>query len=713
MIVRIMDMVQDRMARARSPRNAGRHWSLDRHRWVVRSLRASGRVMPLLSLHGRPLILRLSIVVVLPTLVATALGLLRVTDAQARDEPLAQAERYAGVSRAAVQATVALEDERDTAARAIGVDRDRLGLNRAYAASDGALAALDVAVGRAGDQRLSFTRDDLRTRLDGIDELRRIGFTSRLSATATVGRYSQIILDVIELGRTADGRAALLAGDTGVAADTAGLYDLLVATGLNSQRRALGTALLERGLAAGGERGALGGYAVLVELQTNSFRSVAGPATLDLFQVAGVDSASGDVDLLAQRIVAEEADGDLDTAVETWIQVTTIYLSKARQVIRTAIERSGAAVTALRVARADGTRRDMAIVIAVLVGAALLATGVGYGLAADLRRLRDRMRLIAEDRLPRAIAAAARPDGPGRPVSSFPPDDAATRTADEIGEVARAFEGVHAEAVRLATAQTTLRLTTAGVSRTLTRRTQELIARQLHLITELEQRQVEPKALDRLFELDHLATRIRRHSDNLLALTGAGPGWRWPQPATLTEVVQAATAATEQYRRVEVTPLPEVDVVAAEIVDMIQILAELIDNAARFSPPDQPVRVTAGWLSDGGIRIEVRDCGYGLGSRAAAILNARLARPAIEELGDERTLGLHVVAVLAARTGVQVHLIPIERGCVATVAVPARLLTIAKPPVPPAAADSRPQDRRGIEPTPAVQDDHAAYSGAR
>jgi K+-sensing histidine kinase KdpD len=259
-----------------------------------------------------------------------------------------------------------------------------------------------------------------------------------------------------------------------------------------------------------------------------------------------------------------------------------------------------------------------------------------------------------------------------------------------------------------------LRLTTAGVSRTLTRRTQELIARQLHLITELEQRQVEPKALDRLFELDHLATRIRRHSDNLLALTGAGPGWRWPRPATLTEVVQAATAATEQYRRVEVTPLPEVDVVAAEIVDMIQILAELIDNAARFSPPDQPVRVTAGWLSDGGIRIEVRDCGYGLGSRSAAILNARLARPAIEELGDERTLGLHVVAVLAARTGVQVHLIPIERGCVATVAIPARLLTIATPPVPPAATgESRQQDRRGTEPAPAAQDDHAAYSGAR
>jgi K+-sensing histidine kinase KdpD len=167
-------------------------------------------------------------------------------------------------------------------------------------------------------------------------------------------------------------------------------------------------------------------------------------------------------------------------------------------------------------------------------------------------------------------------------------------------------------------------------------------------------------------------------------LTDAGPGRRWPRPATLADVVTAAVAATEQYPRVEVRPLPGVDVVATAIVDLIQILAELIDNATRFSPPGQPVWVTAGWLSDGGIRIEVRDSGYGLGSRSAAALNTRLARPAVEGIGDEPALGLHVVGALAARIGAGVHLVPIERGCVATVAIPARLL------IAPAPAEHRP-----------------------
>jgi K+-sensing histidine kinase KdpD len=120
-------------------------------------------------------------------------------------------------------------------------------------------------------------------------------------------------------------------------------------------------------------------------------------------------------------------------------------------------------------------------------------------------------------------------------------------------------------------------------------------------------------------------------------------------------------------------------VVAPAIVDLVLILTELIDNAARFSHPDQPVSITAGRLADGGVRIKVRDVGHGLGTRSAAALNARLARPAVAGIGDEQTLGLHVVSVLAARTGVRVRLVPVEHGCVATVAVPAGLLAAGAP----------------------------------
>jgi K+-sensing histidine kinase KdpD len=231
----------------------------------------------------------------------------------------------------------------------------------------------------------------------------------------------------------------------------------------------------------------------------------------------------------------------------------------------------------------------------------------------------------------------------------------------------------------MATAQAALRITVAGVAQTLARRSQNLISRQLTLITELEKQHAEPTTLERLFELDHLAVRVRRLGDTMLVLSGAGPGWRWPRPATLTDVVKAATAATEQYQRVEVAALPAVDVVAPAIVDLMLILTELIDNAARFSHPEQPVSITAGRLADGGVRIEVRDGGHGLGTRTAATLNARLARPAVAGIGDEQTLGLYVVSVLAARTGTVVTLVPVEHGCVATVVIPAKLLAAATP----------------------------------
>src|SRR5207244_4325530 len=115
-----------------------------------------------------------------------------------------------------------------------------------------------------------------------------------------------------------------------------GVYDLVIAAGLNSQRRAVGTALLERGRPADGERGLLGGYGLLVSLQTDAFRSVASPDTLNLYQTAGVEAAAGDVDLLAQRITGTT---DPDVTAAAWIDATTRYLDKSRWVIRTAVDR--------------------------------------------------------------------------------------------------------------------------------------------------------------------------------------------------------------------------------------------------------------------------------------------------------------------------------------------------------------------------------------
>jgi len=658
-------------------------------RWLL------GRAALVITLRGQPMARRLAVVVLLPTTVAASFGLLRVSDAQDAEQPLVEAQRYAMVSQAAVSAAEALEDERDGAAPAVATERDRPDLSGEYEKSDRGLVAVLAAVAEVRDPSLAFAREGLLTRLKTLEELRLTAFSDSLSAVTTVNRYGRLILDIIELGRRADSRAMLLTGDPSVAGRTLGVFDLQLAAGLNSQRRALGTALLSRGTEAPGERVALGGYGILVNAQTASFRSVAGQDTVAMFQAAGVEAAGADVEVFAQRITAaSDAGATVDLPLRQWTETTTLYLAKVRQVLRSAVNQALADITALRAVRAEETRTNLAVVIAVLLAAVLLAGFVGGGLTVELHRLRDRIRDVGEHRLPQLVAALAQaPVGRGSPSRSqraLPvlPPGAMGSGRDEIGQVALAFENVHRQAVRLATAQAEQRATTAGIARTLTRRSQELIGRQLTLITEIEQRELDPDKLNRLFGLDHLATRIRRHGDSLLVLTGAPPAWHWPRSATVTEVVQAAAAATEQYRRVEISPLPDTGVHAAVIVDLLQILAELIDNATHFSPPDTPVRITAGSLADGGIRVEVRDQGYGLGERTAAELNARLSHPQPDGIADEPTLGLHVAGTLAARTGIAVHLHPFERGCVAVVAVPSRLLCPAAPPPDPARAGS-------------------------
>jgi signal transduction histidine kinase len=607
------------------------------------------------ALHGRPLTVRLVVLLLPPTLVAGTFGMLRLADARDEVDRLADAERYAAVSVLAVSAAVALEDERDLAARGVRAGRDKLGLAGAYAAADRAVADLTAAAGALPDDPvLRFGLDEVRGRLGGLAGLRRTAFTDAVPATEVVARYGALVLDVIDLGRTADSRMVLLAGDAAVAAPSLGVYDLLVAAGLASQRRAVGTAILARGVAARGERGRVGGLGLLVDLQTAAFRSVAGAPTLALFQAAGAEAAAADVDALAERLT-----GGAEVSLQRWIELTTLHLAKLRRVVRDGVDRAAAGATARREDRQADSRTSLVATAGVLLGTLVLAAAVGHGLVADLRRLRDRMRRIARWRLAPPPAAGTGPPQTG---------------AGEIGELSRTFEDVYHEAVRVVGDQQARRTTTTGLARTLTRRTQDLVARQLELISELEQRELNPVHLNRLFELDHLATRARRYGDNLLVLTGDAPAWRWPQPAPLAEVVRAAGAAIEQYPRVEVADLPDVAIAGRAVVELVQILTELLDNGTRFSAPGSPVRVTAGLLADGWVRIEVRDLGPGLGSRSAAALNARLNRPELTGLGDEPTLGLHVVSALAARTGVAVHLVPIDRGCVATVAVPPGLI---------------------------------------
>ncbi|SCE09164.1 Histidine kinase-, DNA gyrase B-, and HSP90-like ATPase [Streptomyces sp. di188] len=201
----------------------------------------------------------------------------------------------------------------------------------------------------------------------------------------------------------------------------------------------------------------------------------------------------------------------------------------------------------------------------------------------------------------------------------------------------------------------------ARAGEALARRSQVLVHRQLSLLDSMERRSDDPDELSDLFRLDHLTTRMRRHAESLIILSGAAPGRAWRKPVPLTDVVRAAVSEAEDYARVEVRQLAETSVAGAAVADLTHLLAEIIENAAQFSPPHTRVRVTGepvgnGYAVEVEVEVEVEDRGLGMGKEALAEANRRITESEALDLFDSDRLGLFVVSRLAARHAVKVHL---------------------------------------------------------
>jgi signal transduction histidine kinase len=308
---------------------------------------------------------------------------------------------------------------------------------------------------------------------------------------------------------------------------------------------------------------------------------------------------------------------------------------------------------------ADGAKRDAlitgaAVVVALLI-AFILAGAVARQISRSMRQLRNAAFGIAEQRLPMLVDQLSRTD-PGRVDTRVAPIPINTR--DEIGEVARAFDQVHREAVRLASEQALLRGNINAIFTNLSRRNQSLIEGQLTLITDLENNEADPDQLENLFRLDHLATRMRRNGENLLVLAGEEPGRRWDQPVPLVDVLRAASSEVEQYERVELSGVPEAEIHGRAVTDLVHLLAELLENATTFSSPQTKVRVTATRLPDGRIMIEIHDKGIGLTAEDFADINHKLANPPTVDAAISQRMGLFVVGRLSDRHGIRVQLRP-------------------------------------------------------
>jgi signal transduction histidine kinase len=304
----------------------------------------------------------------------------------------------------------------------------------------------------------------------------------------------------------------------------------------------------------------------------------------------------------------------------------------------------------------------------------LAALFVARSVVQPLRRLRAGALEVAAVSLPERVKAI----GESADAAAVGVTPISVATTDEIGQVARAFDLVHQEAVRLAGNEAMLRGNLNAMFVSLSRRSQSLIERLSRTIDALELNEDDPERLSSLFTMDHLITRMRRNSENLLVLAGYEGARKRTDPVLLADVARAATSEIEQYDRVVLNVQPGIEISGQAATDIVHLLAEIIENATLYSPRTTEVRLTGQELVTGGVLIEVTDSGVGISESRLEELNWRLEHPPVIDVSASRHMGLFAVAHLAARHGIRVRLRPSSpRGLAAMVWLPATVATPA------------------------------------
>ncbi|MEO3873977.1 nitrate- and nitrite sensing domain-containing protein [Nonomuraea sp. B12E4] len=287
--------------------------------------------------------------------------------------------------------------------------------------------------------------------------------------------------------------------------------------------------------------------------------------------------------------------------------------------------------------------------LALVIVSIAFSLRMGNRLSKELGALRLAALEVAQERLPHVVAKLRK----GEKVEM--PELSVASTTVEIDDVGQAFSTVQQTAVEAAVGQAQLSEGVGHVFRNLARRSQTLLHRQRIQLEDMQHRATDPEALDDLFRLDHLTTRMRRHAEGLIILSGATPGRGWSKPVPLLDVARGAAAEVEDYQRVTVEPMPSQRLAGPVVGDVIHLIAELIENATVYSPAHTPV-IVRGEVAARGFIFEVEDRGLGLSAEELADLNERLASPPEFDLADSDRLGLFVVSRLAARHDIRVTL---------------------------------------------------------
>ncbi|KAA6213784.1 HAMP domain-containing protein [Streptomyces albofaciens JCM 4342] len=608
---------------------------------------------------------RLNAILLIPVLVALVFGGLRVNSSVETWQEARDAENTAKLVRAAAAYSHAIIDERDrTAEPLLAGKRDDAAVSEARAATDTAAKAFHAAVQEMPD------KGGLKRRLaafekvePGLKKLREAAYTSQLPGVRTEEGYVAIQHPLMEFANE------LGLGTGNITSYGRTVYAVSLAKAAESLTRSIGTHLLVAPASPQGGKEhkqqltAFASYKYLENIAIGEYTSGGTPEDVqrlkdDTAKLRKRSEASPSFDTMAGAIASGASPQQLAAqgiTPESWFTAATGTFDMYRAIEKDLADKAVDEAAAISSDAQRSAFVDSAIVIAALIVAFVVAGMMARRMSRNMSRLRTAAFGVAEQRLPTLVDQLSRTD-PGRVDTRVEPIP--IHTTDEIGEVARAFDQVHREAVRLAAEQALLRGNVNAIFTNLSQRNQGLIERQLTLITELENNEADPDQLENLFRMDHLATRMRRNGENLLILAGEEPGQRWNQPVPLIDVLRAATSEVEAYERIELSGVPDGDIHGTAVTDLVHLLSELLENATTFSSPQTKVRVAATRLPDGRVMIEIHDKGIGLTPEDFADINHKLANPPTVDASVSQRMGLFVVGRLADRHGIRVQLRP-------------------------------------------------------
>jgi len=636
---------------------------------------------------------RLFAIITVPTVTALILGVIQNVNANASYNNFARSQELAKLGGWASTAVFLLENERDDNAGYIAQGRNDSALQNQVVQDQGlADKALNQIKGEApvvtNGAYQSQVQLDLSSAIQGINDLQQVRIAGRNQTTGggtlypaqpTILTYDRIITGLI----TFVGDVATGSGNVTLENQVSTLAALLrVSDDASLERAYLYQALTKpTPQLTPGELDALNNTVAKKLADLAAFTSGATVTEFQLFQntVSGqeVDEAESALRLAItsassggalkigspkqlQSNFCTPTGNVLQSPRACWRGIKGVQLTDIKTVAGNLV---GQIQTQAGNLASRAQRSFILISIATIILLALvllITTVVARSMIRPLRRLRSDALDIANSKLPEMVRRLSESEGGDESVEIEP---VGVTSTDEIGEVARAFDQVHREAVRLAADEAMLRGNLNAMFVNLSRRSQSLIERQLTLIDNLEQSEQDADRLSSLFRLDHLATRMRRNSENLLVLAGhEGASRRWTQPVALVDVLRAAISEIEQYERVVLNVQPGIQVVGQAVNDIVHLVAEIVENATTFSPEDTQVYVTGQPLNSGGVLLDITDNGVGISEQEMAHANWRLDNPPVVDVAVSRRMGLFVVGRLAARHGVRVRLRHAQSG---------------------------------------------------